>query len=101
MRKRTFTIMLVTALTLLLLSAGAVTWAQNATGFDLGWHVIGSGGTQSNSADYRVSGTVGQSTAGASTLSSADFSVIGGFWVDAPASTVPQTEDVLLPFIVR
>ena len=112
MNKRTVSMLLAISLTLLFLSAGAVTWAQTSANFDLRWHVIGNGGAQSNSADFRVSGTVGQNTTGTTTASSADFKVTGGFWVDVPVATptstpeptqepTPEPEGVRLPFIMR
>ena len=68
---------------LLLLTAGAVVWAQTAAGFDLVWNVIAGGGGRSSSADYRVEGTIGQAVAGPPAAGSADFMIGSGYWFGA------------------
>jgi hypothetical protein len=78
---------------LLLLSFGAAVLAQTSTGFNLEWHVIGGGGNESSSADYRVQGTIGQSVTSPPTASSAGFVVSSGYW---PGGT-PGRNKVYLP----
>ncbi len=56
----------------------ALTFAQN---YHIDWCVIGSGGGTSQSANYQVSGTVGEPIVGSS--SSANYRVDAGFWVGA------------------
>ena len=51
--------------------------------YQIDWWVIGSGGGTSQSANYQLSGTVGQPIVGRS--SSANYSIEAGFWVGAAA----------------
>ena len=67
-------------LLLLLAAVGTAVWAQSSGGFNLEWHVIGGGGQESLSANFRVSGTVGQSLASPPTAASASYRVSSGYW---------------------
>jgi hypothetical protein len=82
---------------LLLLACGAVALAQTSAGFNLEWHVIGSGGGQSSSASYQVQGTIGQGAASPPTAGSADFIVNSGFWPGG----VPAGTTIYLPAILK
>jgi hypothetical protein len=73
-------IFLALAILLFLLAAGAVVLAQTSVDFNLEWHVIGSGGGQSSSADYQVNGTVGQGLASPPPSGSASYQVSSGYW---------------------
>jgi hypothetical protein len=59
--------------------------ASFGQGYSIDWYVIGAGGGESNSANYRVNGTVGQPMTGASI--STNYVVESGFWVDAGATS--------------
>jgi hypothetical protein len=72
---------------LLLLACGAVVLAQTSAGFNLEWHVIGSGGGQSSSASYQVQGTIGQGAASPPTAGSAGFVVSSGYWSGSAGTT--------------
>jgi len=63
---------------LLLLLIPSFCFAQN---YGVDWHVIGSGGGGSHSANYRIEGTLGQPIVGIS--NSANYAVEAGFWVGA------------------
>lgn len=71
---------LVLLLFLLVLVMGTTVLAQTSADFNLEWHVIGSGGGQSSSADYQVKGTVGQGLASPPTSGSASYRVSSGYW---------------------
>jgi hypothetical protein len=58
MQKRTF--LLVMASLLALASVAGIVGAQSSAGFDLSWHVLGGGATQSSSGDFAMNGTAGQ-----------------------------------------
>ena len=73
-------IFLALAAMLLLLTAGAVVLAQTSASFNLEWHVIGSGGGESGSANYQVNGTIGQSVASPPTSGSANYKASSGYW---------------------
>jgi cell division septation protein DedD len=70
-----------------LLGAGA--WAMSLAGFDLGWHVIASGGGHSSSAEYALDGSIGQPAVGR--LSSADYRLGTGFWPGIGAESPTPT----------
>jgi hypothetical protein len=80
---------------LLLLVGGAVTLAQTSAGFNLEWHVIGSGGGASSSASYHVNGTIGQSIASQPASASANFVVGSGYWFVDTGTTI------YLPTVLR
>lgn len=71
---------LLVLLFLLVLVMGTTVLAQTSADFNLEWHVIGSGGGQSSSADYQVKGTVGQGLASPPTSGSASYRVSSGYW---------------------
>jgi hypothetical protein len=85
------------AAALLALAAGAVVLAQTSTGFDLSWHVVGSGGGESGSAGYQVQGTMGQAITSPPTSDSPGFVVSSGYWV---GSLAVGGTTVYLPLIV-
>lgn len=58
----------------------AVTAAQTGSGFDLTWHVVGSGGGTMTGSGFELNGTVGQSAV--STASGSGDTVHQGFWQD-------------------
>jgi hypothetical protein len=89
---------IILAVMLLLLAFGAAALAQTSTGFNLEWHVIGGGGAESSSADYRVHGTIGQSVTSPPTASSAEFVVSSGYW---PGGTPPAGTTIYLPAILK
>jgi hypothetical protein len=74
------TVLLVFLLLLLGLAAGAAGLAQTSAGFNLEWHVLGSGGGESASASYRVVGTIGQGLASPPHGGNSGFSLSSGFW---------------------
>jgi hypothetical protein len=73
---------------ILLLATGTAVLAQTSAQFDLRWHVIGSGGGESGSARYRVSGTIGQSVASPPLSGSGGFTVSSGYWFVDRSATV-------------
>jgi hypothetical protein len=73
-------IFLALAALLLLLTAGAVVLAQTSAGFNLEWHVIGSGGGETSSASYHINGTIGQSIDSPPTSGSANYKASSGYW---------------------
>jgi hypothetical protein len=80
-----------------------IAWVSAATGdgFGLGWHLIGSGGGDAASPDYALSGSAGQSSAGA--LSSADYQLSTGYWAGADAESLPPVGEgtyVYLPVVL-
>jgi hypothetical protein len=83
MKKKHLLIVLVLAL---LFMTTAVLMAQTSTNFNLNWHVVGSGGGESASADYRVNGTMGQAFASPPKSSSASFTLNSGHWASSSAS---------------
>lgn len=82
MKKLSITFLLLTAallLTVVLLSAAP-------TGFSISKSVIGSGGGDSSSATYAVSGTIGQGVTAVS--SSSTYSVASGYWTGSSLYTL-------------
>lgn len=73
-------LMLLVLLLLLAMAVGTTVRAQSSASFDLGWHVVGSGGGAASSASYRAVGTIGQSLASLPTSGSAGFTVSSGYW---------------------
>lgn len=80
---------------LLLLTVGTAVWAQSSANFDLSWNVIGSGGAVSNSANYALQGTMGQSVASQPSAGSTSFGLNSGYWAAAGGA-----RQLYLPFIV-
>ena len=62
----------------------ALTYAQ---AYQIDWYIIGSGGWHSQSASYRLDGTIGQPIVGQS--SSTNYQIEAGFWVGAGAPAGP------------
>jgi hypothetical protein len=81
--------------TAVLLLAGGAVLSQSSANFQLNWTTIAGGGGDSQSADYRVEGTVGQSLAH-SESTSGSYRVEGGFWFGASLS-----RRLYLPVIVH
>jgi hypothetical protein len=79
-KRQRLSALLLFLIVLLGLAAGAAGLAQTSAGFNLEWHVLGSGGGQAASASYRVNGTVGQGIASPPYGGSARFSLSSGFW---------------------
>jgi len=69
------------------------TLAASPNGFDLGWHIITSGGGQSASTDYVIGSSIGQPVVGG--LSGGSYRLEAGFWpgigVEAPTPTSTPT----------
>jgi len=82
-------------LLLLLLIMGTVVLAQTSAGFNLEWHVIGSGGQASSSSSYRVNGTIGQGIASPPSASSPNFILNSGYWLADTQTTI------YLPAIIK
>jgi len=89
---------IILAVMLLLLAFGAAALAQTSTGFNLEWHVIGGGGGESSSVDYRVHGTIGQSVTSPPAASGAEFVVSSGYW---PGGTPPAGTTIYLPAVLK
>ena len=82
MKKLSVTLLLITAallLTVVLLSAAP-------TGFSMAKSVIGSGGGDSSSNTYAISGTIGQGVTAVSTSSS--YSIASGYWTGSSLYTL-------------
>ncbi|MBN1147786.1 MAG: hypothetical protein JXA78_11065 [Anaerolineales bacterium] len=73
--------------------------ALAAGGFNLAWWTADSGGGASSSAEFNLSGAVGQADAGGS-LSGGDYRLTGGFW-SAGGQAAQQTHKVYLPLVTR
>ena len=78
--------MKITILLVLLASAAGLAHGQSGGTFDLKWSTIDTGGGTSRGGPFAMSGTAGQSDAGA--LTGGNFKLEGGFW-NGP--TVMQT----------
>jgi len=83
---------------LLFLMATVAVLAQTSAGFNLEWHVMGSHGAESGSANYRVRGTIGQGIASQPTSDSARFRASSGYWF-VDSGTTGTT--IYLPTISR
>lgn len=88
MKYNKLTLFLITAVFMLLLTAGAVVLAQSSANFGLSWHVIGNGGGESSSASYQVNGTIGQSVSSQPKSDSANFVVSSGYWHGNTRTTI-------------
>ena len=71
---------LLAAVLLLVIAAGAIALAQTSGGFNLEWHVTGSGGGEAASASYRANGTAGQGISSPPRAGGANYSVSSGYW---------------------
>ena len=69
--------------------------AQSSTSFDLGWHVLGSGGRGMSSATYAMEGTFGQVMVEES--ESEHHGLTGGFW----DLRLGEQHMVYLPLVLR
>jgi hypothetical protein len=63
---------------ILFLATVSIGYAYTA-GYSLPWWTVDAGGGSSNSAQYTLSGTIGQNDAGI--LSGGEYRLAGGFWV--------------------
>jgi hypothetical protein len=70
-------LVIVLLLSLMLVAAAA---AQTGSGFDLTWHVVGSGGGRMTGSGYQLDGTVGQ--VAVAETSGSGRTVFQGFWQD-------------------
>ena len=95
MKQKYFIYSLLSVLILFLMIVTVTALAQTSTDFDLNRHIIGSGGGESNSADFHVKGTIGQNVARPSKVDSADFTVANGFWV------FEANTNVYLPMVIK
>ena len=66
-------------------SPSVLTKPSPATGEQIKWHVLSSGGTSGTSTDFSLLGTVAQTAVGSG--SSADFGLNSGFWQDFVTGT--------------
>ncbi len=98
MRHKTVKALLAVATVLLLVGTGAIVMAQISAQFNLGWHVLGSGGGASSSAGYQVRGTIGQGLASPPVSSSASFSVSSGYW--SGTGSAPEFH-IYMPIVVK
>lgn len=90
--------LLTLALILLLaaLSVGGAALAQTSPNFNLEWHVVAGGAQSVGSANYVVHSTIGQAL-GASSPSSANFRLGGGFW----GIGGPSYSTIYLPLVLK
>jgi hypothetical protein len=91
MKHKILLISLITLLLLITVSAG-YTYLSN---YSLLWWTVDGGGGTSNSAQYSLSGTIGQPDAG--NLTGGDYILTGGFWGGVQQSG----GQFFLPVIVR
>jgi hypothetical protein len=66
--------------TVMLLGGAGLVLSQSSADFQLNWTAVAGGGGDSQSADYRVEGTIGQSLAH-SESTGGNYRVEGGFWL--------------------
>jgi hypothetical protein len=69
--------------------------AQSGGGYDLTWHTIDNGGGTIGNGSYTLNGTIGQPEAGTA-LSSAGYTLSGGFWFSAVAQ-----QRIYLPLVLK
>jgi hypothetical protein len=72
----------------------AVAAAQTGSGYDLTWHVVGSGGGKMTGGVYQLEGTVGQTAVGQANTTG--FSLFQGFWQD-----IKYIINSFLPIIIK
>jgi hypothetical protein len=63
---------------LLLLTGGAIVYAQTGGDYDLSWNTVDGGAMFSTGGSYSLGGTIGQPDAGM--LSGGGYTLVGGFW---------------------
>ena len=95
MRRKQKQLLLLVAGMLLIFLVGTAVLAQTSAGFNLEWHVMGSGGGKSSSASYIVNGTIGQSVSRPAESNPANNVVYSGFWF------AESRIDVYLPMIIK
>ena len=95
MKQKYLIYLLLLLLALILVTTGVAVLAQMSADYDLSWHVVGSGGGESSSADFQVNGTIGQSITSPPQSNSADFTVVSGYWIVGANTTV------YLPVIIK
>ncbi len=66
----------------------------DSLGYTLNWWTVG-GTISSTGGDYAIVGTVGQPDAG--TMSGGDYTLAGGFWLDAAV----QDNNIYLPLMLK
>ena len=67
------------------------------SGYDLSWYTIdGGGATFSTGGSYSLGGTIGQPDAGM--MSSGSYTLLGGFWGDAP---INYNYNIYLPLVLK
>ena len=85
----------------LTMAAGAVGLAMAQSGYRVSWWTVGGGGGHlSSEGGYALLGTAGQPEAGPP-LTSASYSLTGGFWSGAPAVPPEGKHRVYLPLVTR
>ncbi len=94
MKSNRLSLFWVTVGVLVMLTIGVL--AQSSAGFNLDWHVLGNGGGEAASLNYRVNGTIGQSIAAPPASSSASFNVSGGYWFGEANSIT-----IYLPLVLK
>lgn len=86
---------------LVLLLAGAVGLAAAGSGYRVSWWTVDGGGAHlSSEGGYTLLGTAGQPDAGPP-LTSASYTLTGGFWSGAPAAPPEGEYTVFLPLVLR
>ncbi|MBI5030039.1 MAG: hypothetical protein HZB51_05895 [Chloroflexi bacterium] len=96
MKRKTILITVAIAMIVAALALGNVpTSAKPADTYTIDWYTINGGGTMSTSGSpYTLSGTIGQSEAGA--ISGGNYKLSGGFW-----SVIDSLSKLFLPLILR
>lgn len=82
---------------ILLIATASVVVAQSGS-YDLLWNTIDGGGGDSAGDGYTLTGTIGQSDAGA-VLGGDGFTLVGGFWIDIDIDAA--NHHIFLPAILR
>jgi hypothetical protein len=75
--------------------AGDSPAAPLAAGYDLTWYTIDAGGGTNNNGGYALAGTIGQPDSG-NALSSAGYTLRGGFWFGAV-----MEQRIYLPLVLK
>ena len=79
---------------LVLLALASVALAQSGAGYSLSWWTVDGGGTTSTSANYALTGTIGQADTGV--VTGGTYSLTGGFW-----GGQAQRVSIYLPAVLR